>query len=113
MTKITETGTAYIVVEHFEEGGFQLHTVVDSFEDGELFMNKVLRIKFEKIAEELDDFIITDSGKISGPRKFYQQIDHPSADYLLFEEDGKTEKVGFNFVIVSSTYWDNESILNH
>jgi hypothetical protein len=113
MTKITETGNAYVVVERFEKGGFQLHTVVDSFEDGELFMKKVLRIKFEKIFEELDDLIMTDSNRFSGPRRFYQQIGHPSTDYLLLEEDEENKKLGFNFIIISSTYWDNKSILNH
>lgn len=109
MTKITETGNAYIIVELFDEKGSQFHTVVDSFEDGELFMRKVLGIRFEKVFEEGD--YMTDNNRFSGPRKFYQQVGHPSEDYLSIKEEDK--KLGYNFIIVSSTYWDNESILNH
>lgn len=107
-TKTIEDGV-YVVLEYITKGQIQLHAVVHSFEDGELFMRKVLKINAEKVDEIVDEhyYEINDVHRFSGPVAFYQDENNEPVHYI--SEDGD-ETIGFNFMIVAVVGWSHDSL---
>ena len=99
----------FIVLQYINEEKVKLHAVVNSFEDGRLFIRKVLKRHVTKVEEDYD--WITHDLDFTGPTEFYQDIEASPVNYITYE--GGDERIGYNFIIIGVSYWSNELITNN